>query len=310
MRKLCFLLTALLLAAPALAAVNISCQQVGTTTEVEISYDSTGSLPRAFALDVTVDTGTITAISDVSSDFWVYPGTIQISDGAIADEGEPVAPSDDPCALGGLGTSGITLEMGSLYSADDPEHTTAPASSGKLLSITVSAVPCTLTISGNGARGNVVLEDTAAADTNLPVVCELEDEPECYEGRPDYAEWAAAGKPTCWCYPRQCHGDADGLKQGSAIAGYAYVSTNDLGVLVAGWNIKDPPKGSGILNIMVGSVQAACADFDHLRQGSAIAGYARVSTNDLGRLIQYWNVKEPPKGSGTPADCLPGNRTP
>jgi hypothetical protein len=269
MRKLCFVLTALLLAAPALAAVNISCQQVGYTTEVEISYDSTGSLPRAFALDVTVDTGTITAISDVSSDFWVYPGTIQITGGTISDEGDPVAPNTDPCALGGLGTSGITLEMGSLYSPNDVSHPNAPAASGKLLSITVSAVPCTLTISGNGARGNVVLEDTAAADTNLPVVCVLEPEPDCLKSSaPGYADWVAFGKPDCWCFRRQCRGDATGTKLGY------WVQSADLAILKAAWY-----KSDAVLATVTNGI---CADFNHAKLGY------RVQSADLSILKTYW----------------------
>ena len=31
---------------------------------------------------------------------------------------------------------------------------------------------------------------------------------------PHYADWVAWGKPDCWCYPRQCRGDMNGLKTG------------------------------------------------------------------------------------------------
>jgi hypothetical protein len=123
-------------------------------------------------------------------------------------------------------------------------------------------------------------------------------EPDCFPyDHPDYSEWLAVGKPDCWCYPRQCHGDADGLKQGSAFAGYMYVGTDDLNMLINAWKILDPPKGPGL------SGNQICADFDHDRQGSAFAGYMRVGTDDLNILIAYWKVLEPPKGPGVPPDC-------
>jgi hypothetical protein len=127
-------------------------------------------------------------------------------------------------------------------------------------------------------------------------------EPGCFPSHYfGYLDWLTYGKPDCWCYARQCHGDADGKKQGSAFAGYMYVSTNDLDVVIAAWQVKEPPKGPGILTIPNG----ICADFDHKRQGSAFAGYMRVSTDDLSVLIGSWQVKEPPKGPGVPGDCVP-----
>jgi hypothetical protein len=124
-------------------------------------------------------------------------------------------------------------------------------------------------------------------------------EPGCFPScHNDYFEWLLVGKPACWCYPRQCHGDADGLKQGSALTGYMYVGTNDLAILISGWKILEPPKGPGLSGNMI------CADFDHAKQGSALTGYMRVGTNDLSKLIAYWKVLEPPKGPGVDPNCL------
>jgi hypothetical protein len=109
------------------------------------------------------------------------------------------------------------------------------------------------------------------------------------------------GKPECWCYARQCHGDADGLKQGSTFGGFKYVDTDDLNILITGWQVKELDKGPGILSIP----GAICADFAHDVQGSTFGGFKRVDTNDLGKLIEYWQVKEPDKGTGTPPDCVP-----
>ena len=125
-----------------------------------------------------------------------------------------------------------------------------------------------------------------------------EDYPHCDPN--DYAEWVEVGRPDCWCYPRQCHGDADGKKQGSILSGYTYVSTNDLIVLADAWQVKEPPKGPGIASIPNG----ICADFNHAKQGSVVTGYMRVSTDDLIILVNNWQILEPPKGPGIPPDCL------
>ena len=114
----------------------------------------------------------------------------------------------------------------------------------------------------------------------------------------DYFEWVSVGSPDCWCYPRQCHGDADGEKQGNPVVGYTYVSTDDLIVLADAWQIKDPPQGPGL------SGNQICADFDHAKQGSPVTGYMRVSTDDLIILANNWQIMEPPKGPGILPDCL------
>ena len=121
--------------------------------------------------------------------------------------------------------------------------------------------------------------------------------PACHK---DYAAWVAAGKPACWCYLRQCHGDADGDKQGSDKTGHHYVGTNDLNVLISAWMVKEPPHGPGIASVPDG----ICADFDHKAQCSDKTGMMRVGTDDLNILIANWLKKEPPQGQGIPADCL------
>jgi len=155
-------------------------------------------------------------------------------------------------------------------------------------------------VTGNAIRGNVVLDDASEATLTQAEFCILWDE--CFpSSNPKYADWVAFGKPDCWCYARQCHGDADGLKQGSVVTGYMYVSTNDLIALAAAWQIKEPPKGLGIVSLPGG----ICSDFDHGQQGSVVTGYMRVSTNDLIILANNWQIKEAPKGPGIPGDCVP-----
>jgi hypothetical protein len=111
-----------------------------------------------------------------------------------------------------------------------------------------------------------------------------------------YSDWLKFGKPLCWCYPRNCRGDADGRKQGN-LSRYVYVYTNDLNILISVWNIKEPPKGPGI-----GIGGAICADFDRREQGNIIIGFSRIGPGDLNILIAYWNIAEAPRGPGIP-DC-------
>jgi hypothetical protein len=176
----------LLLAAPSMATVDFNAVDEGGVAA--ISYDASGEveLVRAFALDITVDSGAvITAITDykegvsVSGDkgYGIFPGSIDINDaGDINDVGTPVA---DPCQLpsdtqGGLGTAGITIEMGSLY-VGGPN---APDATGLLCKVAVD-VDCNMTIAVNVSRGEVVMEGATQATTNLPIVVALSPGPSC-----------------------------------------------------------------------------------------------------------------------------------
>jgi len=295
MRKLCFVLMVLLFTAPSFAGVAINCAQVGDTNVVEVSYVASddANRPRAFGLDITLDSGML--IGDIvsgteSEDYWVYPGTIVIESGSITDAGTPMAPGDDPGALGGSGTSGMTIEMGSLYNDPcDPEHNTPPALTGVLFRFSIKGSgTCTVTIAGNSARGNVVLEDTEPAGDVTYGTCPFEFVSECYSGMADYSMWDAVGKPTCWCFPRQCRGDADGLFEGK---GSFWVYGADLSVLLAGWS-----KTAGAL---AGS--EACADFDHAFEGK---GSFQIYGADLTILLANWGT------NAVAGDCTPGNVDP
>jgi hypothetical protein len=124
---------------------------------------------------------------------------------------------------------------------------------------------------------------------------------ECFPmSHPDHSEWLAVGKPDCWCYPRQCYGDADDSKGGSAKAGYYYVGPTDLNLIVPAWLKKEPPHGPGIASIPNG----ICADFAHDQGGSSKSGHYRVGPTDLNILVANWLKKEPPFGTGVPPDCL------
>jgi len=288
MRKLFFVLVVAVLTSPVWATVTITATDLGEGV-VAIDYSSDeAELVRAFALDITVDAGTIDAVSDFkvgddNNGYGIFPGnfslfiTVDPATGEVSDWGvagySPVADGNDPGALGGLGTNGITIEMGSLY------DTKAPSRQGRLCTVTCSE-PCLLTVIPNATRGNVVLEDASEAvvdligATNVPIEFGANGS---YTGA-HKDEWLAVGSPECWMYDRQCHGDADGASQGN---NKYWVSTNDLDILISAWNKP--------LESLVGN--QICADFDHLSQGT---NEYRVSTNDLDILIANWQLPDVP----------------
>jgi len=311
MKKFLFVLIALLLVAPAVADVVITCAQNGSEPEAIVYYDATTEteLPRAFALDITISAGTIDALVDHNGMFWVHPGSIVIDGNSVSQEGTPIAVQDGNYPgreEGGLGTDGITIEMGSLYDPCDATYQDPPPASGTLLTFSVTA-DCTVTIAGNAARGGVVLEDPDADPTVTYSTCAIITE--CYTG-PDYDDWVAIGKPSCWCNPRQCYGDAADDLAGDPKNGYWYVGATDLSILQNAWKVKEPataptPSGPGIASITDGE----CADIAHDLAGDPKNGYWFVGATDLSILTTYWKVKEPataptPSGPGIPSDCL------
>ncbi len=326
MRKLCLFLAVLLWASPIMAAVHIIVESEGSTASIKYATD--GEKVRAFALDITVNKGTIDAISDFvrgestaqKPGYGIFPGNFARYITVDADTGEvttwdpneytPIADPCDPGALGGLGTSGITVEMGALYYPTDDSSPNAPPNSGLLFKLTLSE-SATVTVALNEARGGIVLTDpdvAAVVDlkqaTGVSVGGVVVSTDLLLPSHPDYVEWVAVGKPACWAYPRQCHGDADGLKEASKTGSY-YVGLQDLNLLVAAWEIKEPPFGLGIAAIENG----ICADFAHDQDGSSKTGFFRVGITDLNILVANWLVKEAPDGPGVPGDCG-GNLSP
>jgi hypothetical protein len=280
MKKTIFMLTALLLIAPAMAAVDINCVHTGSGV-VEIRYDAAedGNLPRGIGIEISVDSGAqITAVTDLSTDFWVHPGDINIVDGNVVDEGSPV--------VGTLPASSIILEMGSLHYPAEVTSPNAPPSSGVLVEITVDA-DCNVTISGEADRGEVVNYEAEAA-VAIYTGCQVTlDGVECFDsGHAKYDEWVAVGKPECWCYTYQCNGDADGQVGGTAKDGYFQVENADMTILLGAWK-KDDPNLTGV---------DICADFNRSKDGTAKDGYFRVENADMTILLGNW--KDDPNLTG------------
>jgi hypothetical protein len=271
------------------------------TDEIVITYENTEpNAVRAFAFDITVqdpcgDPNADAHIIDINEgelnvDYWVYPGSIDINEaGAVNDVGTPIG---DPCQLpsdtqGGLGTAGITVEMGSLYVGE----VNAPASSGVLLKLYVDD-NCLVKMADNVSRGAIVLEGVGSkAQGNYSgASCAMYT-------HTDIAQWRYVGRPKCWCRfrgGRQCHGDADGRGQGKS--NNIWVSTWDAQVFNAGKNLTYPNViGQTIVTAGGDTVPWVCADYDHA--GAGKAGDIAISVPDAGIFNTYKNL------TTTPPDC-------
>jgi hypothetical protein len=291
MRKMILALVVVLIAAPSWGAVAIQLVDEGNGV-VAINYDSTGEaeLVRAFALDVSVTGGTITDVTDyvVGDDnggYGIFPAnfsryiTVDGQTGEVADWGAagytPVADANDTGAAGALGTSAITIEMGSLY------DTMAPATSGLLCKVVLDG-GTEMCVTPNAVRGGIVLENAAQATLAEDPTC-LSFNPICVPAAQvaDYEAYVAAGAdPSCWCEPYQCDGDASVGTEG--FQKYR-VALADLNLLVANWQKKIVDANP-------------CADFDHKAEG--FQKY-RVALQDLNILVANWQKKD----ANLPGNC-------
>jgi hypothetical protein len=172
MKRITILLTLLMLTASANAAVKITVEDVNGL--VAIQYECTaGEVVRAFALDVKVDAGTIDGISGFfagectleKQGYGIFPASLRDNieidaTGEVVSwdvEGyNPLAKLED-CpegTLAGLGTGGVTLELGGLWAADNPAL--VPASKGTLCLLQISAA-ANVTVTPNVCRRGIVL---------------------------------------------------------------------------------------------------------------------------------------------------------
>jgi hypothetical protein len=172
MRRITILLTLLIFTASANAAIKITVEDVNGLAAIQ--YECTeGEVVRAFALDVKVDTGTIDGISGFfvgectleKQGYGIFPASFR-DNIEIDDTGEvvswdvegynPLAKVDD-CpegTLAGLGTDGVTLELGGLWAVDDPAL--VPASKGTLCLLQISEA-ANVTVTPNVCRRGIVL---------------------------------------------------------------------------------------------------------------------------------------------------------
>jgi len=110
---------------------------------------------------------------------------------------------------------------------------------------------------------------------------------------PNMGTWKALGKPRCWCYARQCKGDATGTSEGTTKTGLYWVGVPDLNIFLKAWQIKEPTFGGGLQG-----EPNICADFSHTSEGTTKTGLYRVGVPDLNIFLKSWQIKEPTFGSG------------
>jgi hypothetical protein len=301
MKKIVLLLAGLLLCGSTKATVEITLEKLSEGV-IQIGYDATSEteLIRAFALDIVATDGNIIAIGDYAvgennGGYGIFPGsfagniTVNPTTGQVdswvgnPNPYTPVAPAGAPDALGDIPGPAITIEMGSLYT------TAAPAKTGVLCTITVDQNVTKVCVTGNAIRGNVVLEDGSEM---LIETCNCGD---CFPSSfTTYADWAAYGKPDCWCNSAnmcgrtpdqlgdyQCDGDCDGKPEGAL---KYRVFSKDLQCMIEQWKKK------------INEVTNPCADFDHKPEGAL---KYRVFSKDLAILVGRWKKKD----TDLPGNC-------
>jgi hypothetical protein len=169
-----------------MAAVYINCTDLGNGV-IEFSYDFSEEplRIRAFAFNIRISSGKITSIGNLNPHYWVYPGSIEINPwGEVVDFGTPV--SGGLCTIGGLGRTGMTIEMASLYAPVGPGSPNAPPPTGVLFTFTISAA-CNITVEANvcmaGTTGVVFEDPEHTATVYAPgLQGALPPEPEEYGG--------------------------------------------------------------------------------------------------------------------------------
>jgi len=330
MKKIVLVLAVLVMAAPASAKVVVWLTADGN--EVTVHYDATTevNLVRGFALDIAADDANIVTISnyhvgDSNSDsngYGIFPGSFGRLDQTDGDFPVWTDPCYSPLAwkvdypsdtLDGLGSNGITIEIGSLYyPATGAASPNCPPKAGVLCKFKVDG-ECTLTVNENAIRGGVVMERPDQSVTVDPCGCTVQFG--CFPSdHKDYAAWLDASSPKCWCSEgMQCYGDADGKTISGKFATYA-VSSDDLALLIAGWERADGLSGSGGQPYYCEDVNTTgptgywdgwvCADFNRSKVYGKFATY-RVSSDDLAILIWNWENNNAGEKTGDPNACCP-----
>jgi hypothetical protein len=171
--------------------------------------------------------------------------------------------------------------------------------SGTSVSLTA---PSTVTYGGSTYNfrqwdqdGNTAYAYTAATSLTMGAAHTMQVEYECFPSSdPNYTNWATLGKPICWCYARQCYGNASGASEGKS-PNIVWVGNNDLLIMTNAWlatpaQIAAAPEPNG------------CAEFSRAPEGKT-PNVVAVGNNDLLILTNNWLTSPP-------ANCVPGNRDP
>lgn len=258
MKKL-LVLVVLALVAPAMAASVV----VSSPADGEILLTADAGI---VGIGLTVDDGSIDSFA-VDSFFDIFiddylTGNANPAADQLAAGPETMPSSSFSISVGGLDDDGIGSG-----SEEAPLVTT--------ITLTPTAGTTSVTVDEDTLRGGIVGYDGAMTITGLPLTVNFGAVVDCVKiDAPFYDEWVGAGKnwekPDCWCYERQCRGDADGKKEG-----LLWVSNNDLTTFAAAFGLGDLKLNQTLI----------CADLDHKK-----VGLNRVQNDDLTIFAQYFGL--------------------
>jgi hypothetical protein len=211
---------AMIIVAPAMAAVTISAVEDGTdptaftlewaATGADADVTSTYSLISGMAINVSISAGTMDILAGYKTDgestnaspgYGIYPGSIVFDAGSnMTSSGDPIAPAADPGALGDLPGQACTVEAGALFDAD-AVPSDEPLASGVICKFKISGLAplesSTVSLAAESVhRKGIVMRD-GNAPSSLSFVGVVLTEP-------------GASYPACWDNDAQCKGDATG----------------------------------------------------------------------------------------------------
>jgi len=148
--------------------------------------------------------------------------------------------------------SGATVKLTKSGSSDIAATNVVVASGTK--------ITCDLAIPAGAAAGtwNVVVTNTDARSATKTNAFTVGD---CFADglvgsaqRTAYTKWVNYNKPSCWCFKKQCRGDADGV-----LTLTKPVMSPDLTIWKAGFN----QSAAYVKDNVSGTASLICADFDH-----------------------------------------------
>jgi len=256
-----------------LVVLVLACVAPAMAANVTVSSPADGQIlltadAGIVGVGLTVDGGSIDAVA-VDSFFDVFiDSAFTAGAGYEIGDGIPTALQSGPGELA-LPSSSFSISVGGLDD-DGIEAGTEEAPLTATFTLTPTAGTTSVTIDEDTLRGGIVGYDGAMVITGLPLVVNFGAAEECIKtGTALYTKWEAAGKPLCWCYAKNCKGDADGFAQ---FSGAVAVYTDDLAIFVGAFG---KPTASLPAN-------GQCANFDRAAQFS---GAVPVYTDDLNIFI-------------------------